>query len=187
MKAVINSFKIKILKVKIQMYNALFDYNMFLHIGKNVSISKNVDIRLRKNCYLSIGDSCHIGEGSLLDLAEGAEIIMEDNVLLFKYVFIVARNNIKIGKNSQIAEFSSIRDFDHSFENINVPIIVQGFKSEPIIIDEDVWIGRGAAILKGVRIGQHSVIGSNAVVTKDIPPLAVAAGAPARVFRKLGN
>lgn len=53
----------------------------------------------------------------------------------------------------------------------------------PISIGEDVWIGRGVFVGKGVSIGQGAVIGANSVVVKDIPPYAVAVGAPARVIK----
>ena len=173
------------LKLKILVLNKLFDWNISFNCGKKVTFGCNLDIRLRQNSSLFIGDFCHIGDGSLLDCAEGATIKLGHNVLLFKYVFIAARKSIEIGNDSQIAEFSSIRDFDHSFADVDVPIVKQGFKSFPITIGEDVWIGRGVAVLKGVRIGEHSVIGANSVVTKNIPPMTIAVGAPAKVIEEL--
>lgn len=58
-------------------------------------------------------------------------------------------------------------------------------RSAPVILERNVWVARGAAILPGVRIGEGSVIGYGAVVTSDIPPGVVAAGNPARVVRSL--
>ena len=55
----------------------------------------------------------------------------------------------------------------------------------PITIEDKVWIGFGVNILKGVTIGEGAVIGACSVVTKDIPPYAVAVGNPARVVRNL--
>jgi acetyltransferase-like isoleucine patch superfamily enzyme len=54
----------------------------------------------------------------------------------------------------------------------------------PVIIEDEVWIGNGACILPNVTIGKHSIIGSNAVVTKDIPPYCVAAGVPAKIIKQ---
>ena len=52
------------------------------------------------------------------------------------------------------------------------------------VMEDDVWIGRGAVILPGVRVGKGSIVGAGAVVTKDVPPRSVVSGAPARIIRK---
>jgi galactoside O-acetyltransferase len=57
--------------------------------------------------------------------------------------------------------------------------------SDPVVIEDNVWIGSKVVILPGVRIGSRAVIGAGSVVTKDIPPRCVAAGNPARVLRHL--
>jgi len=56
---------------------------------------------------------------------------------------------------------------------------------EPITVEDGVWIGAGAIILQGVRIGKCSVVGAGAVVTSDVPPHVLVAGVPARVVRQL--
>jgi len=55
----------------------------------------------------------------------------------------------------------------------------------PVTIEEDCWLGTGAIVLPGVSIGRGSIIGAGAVVTKDIPPLSLAVGVPARVVRQI--
>jgi len=59
----------------------------------------------------------------------------------------------------------------------------QPVESKPVVIGADVWIGAGASVLPGVTIGDGAVIGARAVVTKDIPPNAIAVGIPAKVIR----
>lgn len=86
-------------------------------------------------------------------------------------------NNIKIGNNVAISENVIIRDSDnHTIEG--------SVKSAPIVIGDNVWIGMGAMILKGVTVGEGSVIAAGAVVTKDVPPNAIVAGVPAREIRQ---
>lgn len=58
------------------------------------------------------------------------------------------------------------------------------FTSAPVVIEHDCWIGVNAVILKGVRIGHHSIIGANAVVTKDVPPHSTAVGIPAKIIQR---
>jgi len=53
----------------------------------------------------------------------------------------------------------------------------------PIVIEDDVWIGANATILKGVRISRGSIVGSGAVVTKDVPPYSIVGGNPAKIIR----
>jgi acetyltransferase-like isoleucine patch superfamily enzyme len=78
-----------------------------------------------------------------------------------------------------IGENTSIRDANHIRE-IGKPIRDAGHQASAINIGREVWIGRGAAILAGVTIGDHATIGANAVVTRDVPANTVVGGVPAR-------
>ena len=75
---------------------------------------------------------------------------------------------------------------DHVFADPDKPIRLQGMKPGSIIIEDDVWVAGGAHINAGVTIGRGSIIGAGAVVTKDIPPMSVAVGVPAKVIKKRG-
>jgi acetyltransferase-like isoleucine patch superfamily enzyme len=185
MKDWINKFKMALLKQRVVLINFFYKRNITLIVGSNTTFGCNLDIRLGKNSVLIIEDQCIVGDGCLLECADNAAIRLGRKVLLFKDVVISARESIEIKQNTLIGEFSSIIDSDRSFNNIDIPIIEQGYLSKPICIDEDVWIGRGVAILKGVTIGRHSVIGANSVVTKNIPETVVAGGIPAKVIKDL--
>lgn len=132
-------------------------------LGKNVNIEK--DVWIKESALLQIGDNTLIGRRTVIGCNE----------------------KISIGRDCMLAENVRIQDTDHQFDNINVPIRKQGITTSPIKIGNDVWIGYGAVITKGVEIGDGSVIGANSVVTRDIPPNSIAAGAPARVIRKRGE
>jgi acetyltransferase-like isoleucine patch superfamily enzyme len=74
-------------------------------------------------------------------------------------------------------------DFDHGVVEVERPIREQGIYKRDVRVGHNVWIGYGAAFLRGVTVGDNAVVGTNTVVTKDIPANAVAAGTPARVLR----
>jgi acetyltransferase-like isoleucine patch superfamily enzyme len=110
---------------------------------------------------------------------------IKENTQIGRFAVISANNYIQIGKNVLISERVFISDHIHEYENINIPIIEQPASMDgSVMIGDDCWLGIGCCILPNVEIGRHSIIGSNAVVTKNIPPYSVAAGIPAKVIRK---
>ena len=101
------------------------------------------------------------------------------------FVHIIACGHMKIGKNVVIAERVYISDNLHGYEDVNIPVMAQPLKHPgAVTIEDEVWLGDGVCVLPGVTIGRHSVIGSNSVVTKDVPPYSIAAGVPARVIKQ---
>lgn len=72
----------------------------------------------------------------------------------------------------------------HTYESKDIPIRSQKTISKDVHIKRGCWIGTKVTILSGVTIGEGSIIGAGAVVTKDIPPYSIAAGVPAKVIKK---
>jgi acetyltransferase-like isoleucine patch superfamily enzyme len=106
-----------------------------------------------------------------------------ENSFIGSFSTIGVNSKIVIGKNVMIAQNVSIRDSDHRFDDIERPMIQQGIVTDKVIIENNVWIGYGAVITKGVTVGQGSIIAANAVVTKDVPENAIMAGVPARILK----
>jgi acetyltransferase-like isoleucine patch superfamily enzyme len=94
---------------------------------------------------------------------------------------IAARASVKIGHYCHLGHYTFVMDNDQHgvVRRMELP------QSDPVIIEDHVWIGCKAVILPGVHIGSYAVIGAGSIVTKDIPPRCVAAGNPARVLRYL--
>ncbi len=111
------------------------------------------------------------------------ELSIGDRTFIGSYSVIGCNEKISIGKNVMIAQSVSIRDTDHRFDDLETPMIDQGFVSSPIVIHDNVWIGHGAVITRGVTIGSGSIIAANAVVTKDVPENAIVGGVPAKLIR----
>lgn len=135
--------------------------------------------------------------------AQQLKIVMKPNSLIKNYVMIQdsglfelgersyigsysvigVNEKIQIGDQVMIADHFSAKDADHKFENVHIPMMLQGYTTRPVIIEDDVWIGHGVSITSGVKIGRGTVIAAGSVVIKDIPPYSVAGGVPAKVIK----
>jgi acetyltransferase-like isoleucine patch superfamily enzyme len=82
-----------------------------------------------------------------------------------------------------IADRVMLIDFDHGTVEVERPIRLQGIYKRDVRVGNNVWIGFGACVLRGVTVGDNAVIGTNSVVTKDVPANAVVGGVPARLLR----
>lgn len=92
--------------------------------------------------------------------------------------------DVKIGKNVMMGPEVVVYTQGHKFSDIDMPMIDQGTdESKPVIIEDNVWIGRRVIILPGVTIGEGCIIGAGAVVAKSIEPFSVAVGNPAKVVK----
>ena len=93
-----------------------------------------------------------------------------------------------IGNYVLIAQNVSILAVTHNFDSIDIPIIKQGStKADPVIIEDDVWIGRNVIVMPGIIIEKGAIVGAGAVVTKNVPPYAIVGGIPAKIIRYRNN
>lgn len=117
-----------------------------------------------------------------LETQGSATITLGDGIVISRGVHLVAMAGITIGRGSMIGEYTSIRDANHIRVH-DLPIRDSGYVSSPIVLGEEVWIGRGVTVLGGVTIGDRATVGANAVVTHDVPAGSVVVGIPATPIR----
>ena len=129
---------------------------------------------------ISIGHNTHILPYAML-LGFGGDIDIGSHCTVHPFCILYGGGGLKIGDSVRIAAHAVITPSNHVFEDPETPIRLQGIRSEGIAIKNDVWIGAGVRILDGVTIGQGSIVGAGAVVTKDVPDYAVVTGVPACV------
>ena len=99
-------------------------------------------------------------------------------------VQVAAVELVEIGEHCMFANGCFVTDGNHRFDDPDKPITWQGFTTKgPTRIGDNVWCGANVVVTSGVTIGERCVIGANSVVTTDLPPFSIAAGAPARVLR----
>jgi acetyltransferase-like isoleucine patch superfamily enzyme len=96
---------------------------------------------------------------------------------------VTTAGTVQIGNGVRIASHAALYGFNHTFDDLDIPIWMQPLTVEGIVVEDDVWIGTHVVVCDGVTIGAHSVIAAGAVVTRDVPPWSVVAGVPARVLR----
>lgn len=135
------------------------------------------------NSYLRVFLSKNVYLNNYVILQGSGLLEIDEHSFIGSFSIIGVNESVKIGKNVMIAQGVSIRDTDHSFDLVDTPMIFQGIVTSPVIIDDDVWIGYGAVITKGLTIGRGSIIAANAVVTKNVPPYAIVGGVPAKIIR----
>jgi acetyltransferase-like isoleucine patch superfamily enzyme len=103
-------------------------------------------------------------------------------------VMVAAVELVEIGAHCMFANGCFVSDGDHRFDDPDKPVPWQGFTTKgPTWVGDNVWCGAHVVITGGVTVGERCVIGANSVVTHDIPAFSVAAGAPARVLKRIGD
>jgi acetyltransferase-like isoleucine patch superfamily enzyme len=161
-----------------------------LHLGRSCFIDDGVTIYAHSDGgEVRLGDRVHLYRGTIVEVGAGGNVIIGDDT------HVQASCNLKgflgdliIGRNVQIAPHCGFSPYKHNFERRDVPIKTQGVRSAGnIVLEDDVWLGLGVAVLEGVRVGKGAVVGAGAVVTKDLPAYAVAVGVPARTIRMRGE
>ena len=118
---------------------------------------------------------------------EGAKLLVGSHFAMTGGA-LCAAERITIGNNVTIGANTTVVDTD--FHPLN-PVLRRSLSAQantaPVVIEDDVFIGMNCLILKGVTIGQGSVVGAGSVVARDVPPKVIVAGNPAAILRELGR
>ncbi|HEV7918337.1 MAG TPA: acyltransferase [Solirubrobacterales bacterium] len=153
--------------------------------GTKVFIGPHCEVTTRPTAQIEIGHSVIFMHDCTIHLYGKTSI--GDNCYFNRGCYLVSHEELRIGKNCIFGQRVSIHDQDHLTEPVDVAPGERGYVSSPVTIEDNVWVGAGAVILRGVNIGYGSVVAANSVVTKDIPAHSVAAGVPARVIKTLSD
>jgi acetyltransferase-like isoleucine patch superfamily enzyme len=153
-----------------------------LRLGGLAFIGPKVVLQIGKRAEIRLGRWSWIGHGTKIRCHEGVVEIGAKTVL-GQECTISAYQHVSIGRECVIADRVMLIDFDHGVVEVDRPIRLQGIYKRDVRVGNNVWIGYGACILRGVTVGDNAIVGANSVVSKDVPANAVAAGAPVRVLR----
>src|SRR6476619_4729974 len=148
-----------------------------------VFFGRDLQLQIAKGAEIRFGRFTWIGDGTKIRVHEGVVEIGAKSVM-GQECTISAYQRVRIGEQCVIADRAMFIDFDHGVVEVERPIRQQGIYMRDVEVGSNVWIGYGACILRGVSVGDNSIVGTNAVVTKDVPANAVVAGSPARIVRR---
>jgi len=145
-------------------------------------VCPGVQFEIGPHARVVLGRWSWLGHGTKVRAHEG-EVLIGAKSVLGQECTISAYQHVAIGRECIVADRVMLIDFDHGVVEVERPIRLQGIYKRDVNVGNNVWIGYGACVLRGVTVGDNSVIGTNSVVTKDLPANAVAGGVPARVIR----
>ncbi|HEX8690021.1 MAG TPA: acyltransferase [Solirubrobacterales bacterium] len=147
-----------------------------------VFFGSGLELQIEPRGRIDFGRFVWLGHGTKIRCHEGTVEIGRKTVL-GQECTISAYERVRIGEQCVIADRAMFIDFDHGVVEVERPIRNQGIYTRPVEVGSNVWIGYGACVLRGVSVGDNAIVGTNSVVTKDVPANAVVAGIPARIIR----
>lgn len=178
---------------------------LFASVGQGVQFGRNLSLRCP--FFIELGDRVAIDDNCALD-ARGTHgpggfsigsdtLIARDVILVVKQGYLRIGRHCSIGSQTTMSAVSGIEIGDHAIiagqcyfgggryhtELGAGPMVSQGLRTKgPVVLGDDVWVGAGATVLDGVRIGSGAIVGAGAVVTHDVPENAIVGGCPAKVI-----
>lgn len=154
---------------------SIWAFSGHIKVEKETCIRGCLEIQ-RENGTIDVGSNCYIGDHSRIWAAESVKI--GNNVL-------IAHNVNVFDNDTHPIDYLERRDDADNIIFKGKRKNYSSLRSAPVVIGDDVWIGCNSIILKGVEIGEGSIIGAGSVVTKNVPPNTLVAGNPARVVKAL--
>ena len=172
----------------------IFGSNMVLRHPKKISIGDNaiiddnvmIDAKGLDNAGIILENEVFVGRNSILS-CKGGNIILRERVNIGFNCEVYSSSKVEIGADTLLAAYTYIvGGGSYNLDRKDIPISKQpDFEGKGgIFIEQGTWIGAHCVILDGVRVGTGSVIAAGAVVNKEIPPMSIAAGIPAKVIKE---
>jgi acetyltransferase-like isoleucine patch superfamily enzyme len=146
-------------------------------------------VRLLGASQISIGERVYVGPGSWLQVIGDPTqpgITVGSDTKIAGGCVLSAAADLRIGDGVLLASNVYLSDHSHAFGRGDRFINLQGIdRISPVEIQDGAWLGENVVVMPGVTIGRGAVVGANSVVTEDVPPRAVAVGAPARIVKHI--
>lgn len=148
-------------------------------VEPRVRLGRGVRIEASPGARIVLEAGCVIGDGSRL-CARGGEVRVGPGATLGERCVLTAHARIAIGSGAVLGDHAMAVDFDHGTDDPERPVRLQPIVAAPVSVGSQARIGHGASLLRGVAVGEDAVVGTNSVVTRDVPPGGRVGGVPAR-------
>jgi acetyltransferase-like isoleucine patch superfamily enzyme len=162
-----------------------------LEFGPQSVIGEGSNLLVPAGASLAIGAGCYIGR--YVELGPGGTILIGDHTSIQDRSILVG--DVRLGRYCVLSLNVLMTSGRHYFDRwphllirdqddrVSRSADLSREHSQPIVVEEDCWLGMNSVVMPGIKIGRGCVVGSNAVVTRDLPPYSVAVGSPARIVR----
>lgn len=158
-----------------------------IRLAKGVTLGEGVLIEGLSRGGVDLGPGVSIGAHSIImptsvmrNLGEGCSI--GANSGLGQYSFIGCGGGVRIGRDVIMGQYVSFHTENHLHADLDRPIIAQGVRRAPVVIENDCWVGVKATFLSGAHVGRGSIVAAGAVVRGRVPPWSIVGGVPARII-----
>jgi acetyltransferase-like isoleucine patch superfamily enzyme len=151
-----------------------------VHVEGDVALGRGVRFDVAPGARVVFGAGAVLGDGCRFHVAAG-EVRIGAGAILGDRCVVTAHERVTIGARCILGDEVVLIDLDHRFDDVERPVRRQGVLTAPVVVGDDVRIGPGAAVLRGVSVGAGAQVGAHAVVTRDVAPGARVEGVPAAV------
>lgn len=169
---------------------ALIRNRGFLSVGSQFIAEEWCEINAMSKRGVVFGNKVTVGAHALIRPsnyyggAVGEGLVVGDNSNIGPFAYIGCSGFIRIGKNVMMGPRVGLYAENHVFDRTDIPMRDQGVSRKYVIIEDDCWLGANSVVLAGVTIGNGAIVSAGSVVTKDVPPMSIVGGVPARVLRQ---
>ena len=159
--------------------------NPFIHKrGKGSLVRRSVRLDVLPTNNFVLGRDSTIEDWSTINNGVG-DIIIGERVRIGLSNTLIGP--VTVGNDVIFAQNIVASGLNHGYEDINMPITDQKVSTDPIIVEDEAWIGANAVLTAGVTIGKHSIVAAGCVVVKDVPPYSIVGGNPGRILKQYNS
>lgn len=166
-------------------YGVVLRHPHKIHLGQKCIVDDGVllDAKGQDNAGITLGDEVFLGRNTILSCKNG-DIFLGDRVNIGFNSEVFSGSCVRIDPDVLLAAYTYVVGGGHVYEDVERSVLDQDHVSKGIHIEQGVWLGAGVKVMDGLSIGEQTIVGAGAVVTRSLPGGVIAVGIPAEVIRQ---